>query len=53
MSSNVLSSILEHKKVLFHEICNMKNFLKQVNLVSSIVIAKSKLIKVFILNMYL
>ena len=41
---------LERKKMLLCEIYNMKNLLKQVNLVSSIIITKNKLIKIFILN---
>ena len=41
---------LEREKVLLREICNMKNFLKLVDLVSSIIITKNKLIKIFILN---
>ena len=41
---------LECKKVILHGIYNMKNFLIQVNLVSSITITKNKLIKVFILK---
>ena len=40
---------LKRKNVLFHEI-NMKNSLKRVNLDSSITIAKSKLVKIFIVT---
>ena len=41
---------LKCKKVLLGEMYDMKNFLKQVNLVSNIIITKNKLIKIFILN---
>ena len=41
---------LERKEVLLREIYNMKNFLKQVNLLCSIIITKNKLIKILILN---
>ena len=37
---------LEREKVLLREIYDMKNLLKQVDLVSSIIIAKNKLIKI-------
>ena len=33
---------MERKKLLFLEICNIKNFLKQVSLASIIAIAKNK-----------
>ena len=36
---------LECKKALLHEIYNMETFLRQVNLVSSFIITKNKLIK--------
>ena len=39
---------LKRKNVLFREIHIMKNSLKQVNLDSSITIAKSQLVKIFI-----
>ena len=41
---------LEGKKALLQKIYNMKNFSKQVNLVSSIIITNNKLIKIFILK---
>lgn len=46
---------MECKKVSFREICNIKNFFKQVNLFRIITIAEIKLIKTLILitsNLY-
>ena len=39
---------LEHEKVLLREIYDMKNFQKQVDLVSSTIVTKNKLINMFI-----